>query len=941
MRSAFGREQRESARRVLASLVASFAVVCGGSPRANADAIRAITHVGQVRALTQDRANRHYPVNLRAVVTYYDSPHGDLFVQDSTGAVYVSQPKPNLGLHAGQLVEIRGVTTDTDWKPDVRDAQFHILSEAPLPAPRIVSAEEFMSGRLDAWRIEVEGVVVAADPYEGGAKLEIAGGAGRFQAFVPNVASVPANLVDARVRIRGTSGGSYNSKNQFIALEVLVPSLADIAIVGPAHANNFALPVTHVSSILQSALELGVIHRVRIQGVVTLHRPGWAVFVRDQALGILVKTQQMTAVTIGDRVDVVGFPALGEYGPILEHATLRRIGAGTPVSPIAVSTGQTLSGRYDAELIRITGRLIDVSHRPRMEVLLLQSDGISFAADIPEPAAGHAFPGIKPGSLLQVTGVCSVDVDQNQDPIGFAVLLRSPRDVVVLERPSWWTAGHAMMILGCTGMLILAVLAWVAVLRRRLYQQTETIRWRLESEATLQRRFECAQRATNDALWDWDLATNEVWRSESFYSTFGYKPSEVENTLDWWRDHVHPEDRDRVVASVEAATRGSVDTVSGEYRFRKFDGSYAAVYDRAYVLRDGDGKPQRVIGAMMDFSVLKLTEEALQEAQVRFTAFMDNSPTYAFMKDMQGRYVYTNKRLDALLDPGIRGLTAFDWLPAESAKLYTQYDQQVLTNCETAEFIEIMPMPDGTQRDVLVLKFPVEAFGQRYLGAVGIDVTERKRAQEALQKAKEAAEEANRAKSEFLANMSHEIRTPMNAILGMTGLAIETDSREEQRDYLSEVMTAAESLLSILNEILDLSKIEAGRLELDPIAVSVPDLIRNVVHLLEPAANEKGLQLTASVAPEVPDRLLVDGLRLRQVLLNLVGNAVKFTDEGSVRVDVQVESQDESSSCLQFAVRDTGPGVPAAKIGLIFEAFRQADSSTYKRRMQNRPVNAA
>jgi len=521
--------------------------------------------------------------------------------------------------------------------------------------------------------------------------------------------------------------------------------------------------------------------------------------------------------------------------------------------------------------------------------------------------------------------------NENPNPTGVSSILRSHEDVKPPEQALGWLERHTRTVLSVALALIVAVLAWLMVLHRRLLRQNETIRRRLESEAALQQRFEYAQRATNDALWDWNVATNQIWRSESFYATFGYAVGEVENSVEWWRARVHPDDRSRVEASLRAAAEGSVETVSSEYRFRKFDGSYASVYDRAYVLRGPDGLPKRVIGAMMDFSVLKLTELALQEAQVRFSAFMDNSPTYAFIKDLDGRYIYTNKMLDAALVPGIRGLTAFDWLPAESAKLYTEFDQQVLSTGETGEFIEIMPMPDGTRRDVLFLKFPVEAFGQRYLGAVGIDITERRRAQEALQKAKEAAEEANRAKSEFLANMSHEIRTPMNAILGMTSLAMETDSHEEQHEYLSDVMTAAESLLSILNEILDLSKIEAGRLDLDPAPVSVPDIVKDVVRLLEPAAAKKSLHLAGNISSDIPDHLLVDSLRLRQVLLNLVGNAIKFTEEGSVDVDVHVESHEENADCLRFAVRDTGPGIPRDKMRLIFEPFRQADSSTTRR----------
>jgi signal transduction histidine kinase/ActR/RegA family two-component response regulator len=194
-----------------------------------------------------------------------------------------------------------------------------------------------------------------------------------------------------------------------------------------------------------------------------------------------------------------------------------------------------------------------------------------------------------------------------------------------------------------------------------------------------------------------------------------------------------------------------------------------------------------------------------------------------------------------------------------------------------------------------------------------------------------AAKESTQLKSEFLANMSHEIRTPMNAILGLTAFALESTSREEQQEYLRDVMNSAESLLSLLNDILDLSKIEAGRMELAPIQVPMAQLIQEVTHFLKTAASQKGLELAWNVAPEVPEHVSADPLRLRQVLLNLIGNAIKFTETGSVRVEAKAESQDDKTVCLRFAVRDTGPGIPDDKQDLIFKSFCQADGTTTRR----------
>ena len=192
---------------------------------------------------------------------------------------------------------------------------------------------------------------------------------------------------------------------------------------------------------------------------------------------------------------------------------------------------------------------------------------------------------------------------------------------------------------------------------------------------------------------------------------------------------------------------------------------------------------------------------------------------------------------------------------------------------------------------------------------------------------KARAEVASRLKSEFLANMSHEIRTPMNAILGMTALALDTAAREEQQEYLQDVMSSAETLLSLLNDILDLSKIEAGRMELDPVPISLVDLLREATHFLGTAARQKGLELAADAAPNIPDQLLGDPLRLRQVLVNLIGNAIKFTATGGIRVKAVVEDEDPQRVTIKFSVCDTGPGIPEHKQRLIFESFCQADGS--------------
>jgi two-component system, sensor histidine kinase and response regulator len=372
------------------------------------------------------------------------------------------------------------------------------------------------------------------------------------------------------------------------------------------------------------------------------------------------------------------------------------------------------------------------------------------------------------------------------------------------------------------------------------------------------------------------------------------------------------------------------------------EGNPTRVLSTKVPILDKDGRITGIACVGIDITEQKCAEAELRDSRELFMLLLNSIPEGVYGIDTSGNCTFCNPACVRLL--GYREAADLFGKNMHDLMHHTRPDG-VPYPAEKCHIYEAFRRGYGTHRDDEVLwcrdgaSFPAEYWSHPLLrdGAVigtvvtFVDITQRKRTEQVLQQAREAAEAASRAKSEFLANMSHEIRTPMNGVIGMTELALDTELTTEQRGYLNLVKSSAESLLTLLNDILDFSKIEAGRLDMEVIEFNLRDSLDDAIKAISLRAQEKGLELACHILPDVPDELRGDPTRLRQIVLNLIGNAIKFTSQGEILIRVETQEENANAAMLHFSVSDTGVGIPSEKQSSIFEAFTQADNSTTRK----------
>jgi diguanylate cyclase (GGDEF)-like protein/PAS domain S-box-containing protein len=588
-----------------------------------------LTSVKAVRHFHGGQSGTAIQVHLRAVVTYYDTVAPNLFVQDRSGGIWVDlRGIKTAPPQTGQLLDLTGEVGE-GFSPYVAKPHWKVLGDSPMPRPTVLSYEKAATGSFDSQWSQMEGVVRSFVKQAEGSVLviDVATPTGAFKVRVPNYhAAFPMQLVDAKVRFKGVCGTAFNDRNQLVAIHMMMPRLTNATVIQAAPADPFAVPVMPIAQIGRFSSESAEVHRVKVLGVVTSAFPGKGLFLMDATGGVYVESKDGTPVKAGDKVEVIGFPGRGDYSPVLKSGSIHPLGQYQAIQPAVIDGKTALKGGYDARLVTMSAKVLAVNLLSRSASLVLESDDhVRFDARFAVAPLSLALPPVD--SRIGLTGICSIKTNENGDPGAFAIVLRDANDFKLLSSPPWLTGRRAAFILSAFCLVTAAVFGWVVILRKRVREQTQLIKARLENEVVLERRYRRVFERNLTGLYIATADGHMVDCNETCARILGYA-SRDELLQDW-------QNADQVTAQFhqnlydDSASGSSPRIMNAEYRFKRPDGSWGWALANVKLVTDG-------AASHLEGGIVDITDRKAAEQQVQYLAYFDSMtglPNRTLLKD--------------------------------------------------------------------------------------------------------------------------------------------------------------------------------------------------------------------------------------------------------------------------------------------------------------------
>lgn len=675
-----------------------------------------LTKVRQIHELTPNQAGWEYPVKIRGVITLAYQ-HMRTYVEDDTAGIYIRSRQFSGDFKPGDLVEIEGTSNPGWYAPIIVPSKMTVVGTAPLPEAPQVSLFQMANGQYDSQWVADNAVVRSAHLENGVLSLKLSDRDGTFIANIPSD-TLPTNLLDAVVNIRGVCVSQFNNKRQITGVEMWTPRLTDLQIREPSAANPFSLPLKSIVGLSQSRARTSLQRRAKVAGIVTASDPGKSFFLQDMDDAIQVFPNDKTAVKIGDHVEVVGYPALGDYGAVVRDAILRITGNGSLPPARPVPRDMPLDGQLNDLWVQTEA---EVTGEPETEptlVIPLQIGNTLFKARLLTPSTPQDFP--PRGSVIRVSGIYQVLTDDLRAPRAFQLLVPDAANIQILNRPSLWTLRHTMLVVGILGVTAGFALLWVLILRRKVTEQTASLQQSEMKFRSLVEQSLVGVYVVQDGRF--------VYANPRMAEIHGYSVEEFTSPAVTLKHTVTEEDWPLVENQIQCRLKGEISASHYSLRARRKDG-FLINLEVLGSLGQYNGSPA-IFGTAMDVTDRKLAESKLAEASNLLETLLTNSPDYIYFKDRNSRFVrYSNgfEKFFQLADvKTLKGKSDFDFFMAEHARSVFEDEQEIMRTGEPLiGKLETAQHDDGRITYALSTKVPWRDPAGNIIGTFGVskDVT--------------------------------------------------------------------------------------------------------------------------------------------------------------------------------------------------------------------------